>query len=71
MVESVALDARVIYHDSQGAEWERTFVEIASHVGNHGTYHRGQLRQLLEEAGVDFPDTDWIRWRDAGSPSVP
>lgn len=33
---------------------------IAKQLIFHSTYHRGQLRALAEEIGVDFPDTDFI-----------
>jgi len=33
--------------------------QIARHVVNHGTYHRGELRGLRRAAGdTDFPETD-------------
>lgn len=33
--------------------------EVIHHFVNHGTYHRGHLRALAEEAGLkDWPDTD-------------
>ena len=36
--------------------------EIAHHVFNHGTYHRGHLRGLADAAGFeDFPETDIVR----------
>ncbi|MER3413652.1 MAG: hypothetical protein C4341_05335 [Armatimonadota bacterium] len=35
--------------------------DIAAHVVNHGTYHRGQLRERAEANGFsDFPETDLI-----------
>jgi uncharacterized damage-inducible protein DinB len=35
--------------------------DIAAHVVNHGTYHRGQLRERAEADGLDdFPETDLI-----------
>ena len=37
--------------------------DIARHVINHGTYHRGQLRAMAEAAGVEFPETDYIIYR--------
>jgi uncharacterized damage-inducible protein DinB len=34
-------------------------VDVIHHFVNHGTYHRGHLRALAEEAGLkDWPDTD-------------
>lgn len=37
--------------------------EVAMHVVNHGTYHRGHLRGLMDAAGSDsFEDTDFIKY---------
>ncbi|MBS1706116.1 MAG: hypothetical protein JST40_09595 [Armatimonadetes bacterium] len=41
---------------------------ILRHVINHGTHHRGQLRQMAENAGVDWPDTDLIIWHRNDEP---
>lgn len=45
--------------------------ELAHHVLNHGTYHRGHLRGLAEAQGLeDFPDTDSVKyftWVRAGT----
>ena len=33
------------------------------HVFNHGTYHRGQLINMLRQLGVEkLPQTDFIVW---------
>ncbi|MGZ3851281.1 MAG: DinB family protein [Flavisolibacter sp.] len=33
------------------------------HAFNHGTYHRGQLVNMLRQLGVDkIPGTDFIAW---------
>lgn len=38
-----------------------SLADVAAHVANHGTYHRGHLRGLAEAAGTtDFPDTDLV-----------
>jgi len=34
--------------------------DILIHVVNHGTYHRGQMTQLLRDRGRDVPGTDFI-----------
>ncbi|MFM9874551.1 MAG: DinB family protein [Fimbriimonadaceae bacterium] len=35
--------------------------EIALHVTNHGTYHRGQIRGLCQARNcIDFPETDMV-----------
>lgn len=54
------LAERVSYRTRSGEPYVNTIGEIAHHVINHGTYHRGQLRALAEVAGVAFPDTDLI-----------
>jgi uncharacterized damage-inducible protein DinB len=60
----------VEYGNLRGEPHARRFSDIVRHLMNHGTYHRGQLRQIVEELGVgDFPDTDFIHYvaaRDAG-----
>ena len=58
------LDDPVIYFKrTTGEAMSRTVSEIAIHVVNHGTYHRGELRGLCRARGVDgFPETDRIRY---------
>lgn len=50
-------EAFVTYERNGNAHFE-TIEQIARHVINHGTYHRGQLRGLAE--GLEFPETDFI-----------
>ncbi len=55
--------AFVSYTTLSGDSWFNTVEQIARHVVNHGTYHRGQLRGLAEAAEfMDFPETDLIRF---------
>ncbi len=43
----------------------RTYEEAARHIVNHGSYHRGQLREIAERIGAEqIPETDWIYWTD-------
>jgi uncharacterized damage-inducible protein DinB len=43
-----------------GVARQGTLEDIARHVINHGTYHRGHLRGLADAAGFnDFEDTDF------------
>ncbi len=47
------------YKRTTGEALSLTLKQIASHVINHGTYHRGVLRGIaLLEDRWDFPDTD-------------
>lgn len=50
----------ISYTTSTGRQYENLVSEIVRHVINHGTYHRGQLRGIAEERGIDFPETDYI-----------
>jgi uncharacterized damage-inducible protein DinB len=37
------------------------YIQMLLHVFNHGTYHRGQLINILRQAGVEkVPETDFI-----------
>ena len=48
------------YQNLAGEPMQLPIVDIATHVANHGTYHRGHLRGLAEAQMVtDFPDTDF------------
>jgi len=50
--------AKVVEYQRFGGEVQkRTFGAIARHVADHGTYHRGQLRELAHSYGFeDFPE---------------
>lgn len=56
-VGSDDLGRLITYRTALGSEHTRSVGEIARHVIDHGTYHRGQLRQLAEDAGHDWPET--------------
>jgi len=48
------------YRNTMGQPYTRTFGDIARHAMNHGTYHRGQIRQIFGSQGLEFPETDYI-----------
>jgi len=50
----------VTYSNSRGEVYENTVSEILRQVLHHGTYHRGQLRGIAGERGIEFPETDFI-----------
>ncbi|MFZ4508935.1 MAG: DinB family protein [Fimbriimonas sp.] len=55
------LDRLITYKNLSGDEFTQPFHEIARHVINHGTYHRGHLRGLADAADSEgFPETDQI-----------
>jgi uncharacterized damage-inducible protein DinB len=67
LLETVPLDATITYRNSEGVGFQQPLVDIALHVINHGTYHRGQLRGLAQAEGLeDFPETDLIAFLRAG-----
>lgn len=60
LVDSQDLDMPITAATRRG-EATFTLAQVAMHVVNHGTYHRGQLRGLAQAEGLDrFPETDLI-----------
>lgn len=56
-------DELIQYKRTTGESMNSTMEEIALHVVNHGTYHRGELRGLCRADDLDgFPETDRIRF---------
>lgn len=63
--------AFVSYTNFSGESFFRMVEEIARHVINHGTYHRGHLRGLAEASGFEgFPETDFIRFLNETAPAA-
>jgi uncharacterized damage-inducible protein DinB len=61
VVSDSALDQPITYRNLAGFEFTNTVAQIANHVVNHGTYHRGQLRGQAQAEGLEsFPETDLI-----------
>jgi len=60
LAEDGDFGAWVEYQDLAGNDQRTQFGDILAHVINHGTYHRGQLRALAEQDGIEFPETDLI-----------
>jgi len=60
----------ISYKNFKGETLTRTLGQLARHAMNHGTYHRGQIREIVEQLGMsDFPETDYLYFlaaRDAG-----
>jgi len=51
------------YKNLKGLSYRSTIWQIVQHVFNHGTYHRGQLINMLRQLGVEkVPQTDFIIW---------
>lgn len=54
--------AVISYANSKGDRYDNKVSEIIRHVINHGTYHRGMLRGMAGERGLEFPETDYIHF---------
>lgn len=51
------------YQTLDGAQYKQPTWQMLHHVFNHGTYHRGQLINMLRQLGVEkLPATDFIIW---------
>lgn len=48
------------YQTSTGIPFKTALKDIFTHLINHGTYHRGQIIQLLKEERDSVPATDFI-----------
>jgi len=61
LLQQSSPDEMITYTNTRGETYTESLGEIALHVINHGTYHRGQLRGLAEAQGNEnFPETDLI-----------
>lgn len=66
---SVEFEQIIGYKNTRGEAATRRVGDIVRHALNHGTYHRGQLRESFGSRGLDFPETDFILYsfeRDEG-----
>jgi len=59
----IALDHVFQYQNSRKEQFKQPIYQMVLHVINHGTYHRGQLINMLRQLGVEkLPQTDFIVW---------
>lgn len=57
------LDHVFQYYNSKREHFKHPVYLMLIHVFNHGTYHRGQLVNMLRQLGVTkIPQTDFIVW---------
>jgi uncharacterized damage-inducible protein DinB len=67
-LESVAAEWQrepdAIFHFRNLAGVEKAVVrwQVFRHIVNHGTYHRGQIANMLRQLGVKPPSTDLLYW---------
>ena len=51
------------YYNTKTEHFKMPVYQMLLHVFNHGTYHRGQLTNLLRQVGVEkLPQTDFSFW---------
>ena len=55
-----ALERRVHYRNSAGAEFDSKVSDILLHVALHGSYHRGKVAAAIRGAGAEPAPTDYI-----------
>lgn len=68
LLASRSLDDVIEYKNSRGQDFKRPLGEIAWHVMNHGTFHRGHIRGLAQAEKFDeFADTDLFLFLDAAA----
>ncbi len=59
----LVLDHVFQYQNSKRETFKMPVYQMVHHVFNHGTYHRGQLINMLRQLGVEkLPQTDFSLW---------
>jgi uncharacterized damage-inducible protein DinB len=59
----IALDHVFQYQNTKKEQFKQPIYQMVLHIFNHGTYHRGQLINMLRQLGVEkLPQTDFIVW---------
>lgn len=53
----------ITYTNSRGEPFKNKFYDIAAHVINHSTYHRGQIAALVKKGGGIPAITDYIVYK--------
>ncbi len=58
-----ALEHVFQYQNTKKEQFKQPVYQMILHVFNHGTYHRGQLINMLRQLGAEkLPQTDFIVW---------
>ena len=55
-------DGTFTYRNLAGVEVSKIKWQVFRHIVNHGTYHRGQIANMLRQLGVKPPATDLLYW---------
>ncbi|MCB0721057.1 MAG: damage-inducible protein DinB [Ignavibacteriae bacterium] len=66
IVDEDDMDRAIMYSNTAGNTFTNTVSEMLLQALNHGTYHRGQIAQLLRAKEIDPPGTDYITFEREG-----
>ncbi|MEO7394045.1 MAG: DinB family protein [Chitinophagaceae bacterium] len=59
----LSLDHVFQFYNNKKEHFKMPIYQMLNHVFNHGTYHRGQLVNMLRQLGVEkIPPTDFSLW---------
>lgn len=63
----MALQHVFSYYNTKREQFKQPTYQVLLHIMNHGTYHRGQLVNMLRQLGQQkLPMTDFIVWARRG-----
>ncbi len=57
-----SIDDTINYKNLAGETHQSSVRDIILHIVNHGSYHRGQIIQLLQQGGLKTVSTDFINY---------
>lgn len=61
--DDTKLRERIDYTNTKGKKHNNNIKDIAIHIINHSSYHRGQIAQLVREKGGSPAYTDYIHYQ--------
>jgi uncharacterized damage-inducible protein DinB len=62
-----ALARTVEYRTTSGQAFSNSAADILAHVALHGSYHRGQIAQLVRQGGGTPATTDYVLYARSGA----
>lgn len=54
----------ITYTNTRGENWSYPLSQMLQHVGNHSSYHRGQVVTMLRQLGADVNPVDLLVFMD-------